>query len=196
MLKSEMNKYIEECKSQNGGKVVLFEEEMNYVRKVGLADDHMVMEQTAERFSDLYMELANKETDEVVQENAQERILEDTVDYLERNIDIYLYVETKAFDIVSVDSMSLEVDSVFGTYEVLCGLKSPKKTEKEIRAFMENQLIGDDTSFHLMFNGNDGVWDVNFPLEKINGFHKEMQIGDALKLAYLFLFSLNEKLSA
>lgn len=191
-----MKKYIEECKSQNAGKVVLFEEEMHYVRKEGLVDDNMVIEQTAKRFSDLYMELANKETDEMVQENAQEMILEESVHYLEKNKDIYLYVESSAFDIVSVDSMSLEVDSVFGTYEILCGLRSPKKAEKEIRAYMEKLLIGDGTPFHLMFNGNDGVWDVNFSLEKINGFQKEMQIGDALKLAYLFLFSLNERLSA
>ena len=47
-----------------------------------------------------------------------------------------------------------------------------------------------------MFNGNDGLWDFNFSLEKISGFRKEMEIGEALKLAYLFLFALNEKLSA
>jgi hypothetical protein len=196
MLKKEMNKYLEERKLQTEEKIVLFEEELNYVKKEGLIDENIVVEHTAERFSDLYMELANKETDEVVTENVQETILKEEVRYLERNIEFYLYVETKAFDIVSVDSMSLEVDSVFDTYEILCGLKCPKKAEKEIRTFLENHLTGDDTYYHLMFNGNDGLWDFNFSLEKISGFRKEMEIGEALKLAYLFLFALNEKLSA
>jgi len=196
MLKKEMNKYLEERKLQTEEKIVLFEEELNYVKKEGLIDENIVVEHTAERFSDLYMELANKETDEVVTENVQETIIKEEVRYLEQNIEFYLYVETKAFDIVSVDSMSLEVDSVFGTYEILCGLKCPKKAEKEIRTFLENHLIGDDTCYHLMFNGNDGLWDFNFSLEKISGFRKEMEIGEALKLAYLFLFALNEKLSA
>lgn len=105
-------------------------------------------------------------------------------------------METKTFEVIAVDSMSIEVDSVFGTYEILCGLKSPKKKDKEIRAFMEEHLVGDETYYHLMFNGNDGVWDVNFSLEKVNGFHKNMEIGEALKLAYIFLFSLQESLSA
>ena len=135
MLKKEMNKYLEERKLQTEEKIVLFEEELNYVKKEGLIDENIVVEHTAERFSDLYMELANKETDEVVTENVQKTILKEEVRYLERNIEFYLYVETKAFDIVSVDSMSLEVDSVFDTYEILCGLKCPKKAERRFERF-------------------------------------------------------------
>lgn len=183
-------------KAQKEGKVVLFEEELNYVRKEELSEVNIVVGNSAERFSDLYMELANKETDEVVKENVDVTFLKEEVQYLEKNIDVYLYVETKAFEVIAVDSMSIEVDSVFGTYEILCGLKSPKKKDKEIRAFMEEHLVGDETYYHLMFNGNDGVWDVNFSLEKVNGFHKNMEIGEALKLAYIFLFSLKESLSA
>ncbi|HEO8419087.1 branched-chain amino acid aminotransferase [Niallia sp. FSL W8-0635] len=194
MLKTEMKNHLE--KAQKEGKVVLFEEELNYVRKEELSEVNIVVGNSAERFSDLYMELANKETDEVVKENVDVTFLKEEVQYLEKNIDVYLYVETKTFEVIAVDSMSIEVDSVFGTYEILCGLKSPKKKDKEIRAFMEEHLVGDETYYHLMFNGNDGVWDVNFSLEKVNGFHKNMEIGEALKLAYIFLFSLQESLSA
>ncbi|MER2058086.1 MAG: branched-chain amino acid aminotransferase [Niallia sp.] len=194
MLKTEMKNHLE--KAQKEGKVVLFEEELNYVRKEDLSEDNIVVGNSAERFSDLYMELANKETDEVVKENIDDTFLKEEVQYLEKNIDVYLYVETKAFEVIAVDSMSIEVDSVFGTYEILCGLKSPKKKDKEIRAFMEEHLVGDETYYHLMFNGNDGVWDVNFSLEKVNGFHKNMEIGEALKLAYIFLFSLQDSLYA
>ncbi|WP_284561528.1 branched-chain amino acid aminotransferase [Bacillus sp. T2.9-1] len=184
-------------KAQKEGKVVLFEEELNYVRKEELlTEDNIVVGTTAERFSDLYMELANKETDEVVQENIDAIFLKEEVQYFEKNIDVYLYVETKAFEVIGVDSLSLEVDSVFKTYEVLCGLKAPKKKEKEIRSFMEEHLSGDETNYQLMFNGNDGIWDVNFSLEKVNSFHKNMEIGEALKLAYAFLFALQGSLTA
>ncbi|WP_312095795.1 branched-chain amino acid aminotransferase [Niallia sp.] len=189
-----MKNYLEN--TQKEGKVVLFEEELNYVRKEELSEESLVVGNTADRFSDLYMELANKETDEVVKENIEDTFLKESVQYLEKNMEFYLYVESKAFEIIGVDSMSLEVDSVFGTYEILCGLKAQKKTEKDIRAFMEEHLVGDATNYHLMFNGNDGVWDVNFSLEKINGFHKEMEIGEALKLSYLFLFALKERLAS
>ncbi|MCM3362227.1 branched-chain amino acid aminotransferase [Niallia sp. HCP3S3_B10] len=195
MLKAEMKNHLE--KAQKEGKVVLFEEELNYVRKEELlTEDNIVVGTTAERFSDLYMELANKETDEVVQENIDAIFLKEEVQYFEKNIDVYLYVETKAFEVIGVDSLSLEVDSVFRTYEVLCGLKAPKKKEKEIRSFMEEHLSGDETNYQLMFNGNDGIWDVNFSLEKVNSFHKNMEIGEALKLAYAFLFALQGSLTA
>ncbi|CAI9394516.1 branched-chain amino acid aminotransferase [Niallia sp. Sow4_A1] len=195
MLKAEMKNHLE--KAQKEGKVVLFEEELNYVRKEELlTEDNIVVGTTAERFSDLYMELANKETDEVVQENIDAIFLKEEVQYFEKNIDVYLYVETKAFEVIGVDSLSLEVDSVFKTYEVLCGLKAPKKKEKEIRSFMEEHLSGDETNYQLMFNGNDGIWDVNFSLEKVNSFHKNMEIGEALKLAYAFLFALQGSLTA
>jgi len=95
---------------------------------------------------------------------------------------------------ISTESFILEVDSVFKSYELLLGLQLQKKFEKDIRSFIEDALEGDNIRYSLMFNGQEGLWEVNLPLEKINGFNKEMTVSEAIKLAYLFLFDLNKSL--
>ena len=193
MLKKQIEKYLKDNKAD--GKLPLFTEESNILVELGLvtADDIHIVE-NIERFPDLYLELANKETDELVIEEVQQTFLKEKINYLENHMEQYLSIESSAFDIISAESFIMEVDSVFETYELLLGLQLPKKAEKNIRLFIEEHLEGDKVRYNLMFNGQDGLWEVNLPLEKIEGFHKDMTIAEAIKLAYLFLFDVSKSL--
>ncbi|WP_449536275.1 hypothetical protein [Ferdinandcohnia sp. Marseille-Q9671] len=45
----------------------------------------------------------------------------------------------------------------------------------------------------MMFNQNDGLWDLNFALNYVNGFIEEMSFEEAYRLIYRFLFTLVER---
>jgi len=196
MLKKQMQTYISE-QAKTAGPIFFFSEEKNYLLSHQLIEEEKIEEtNTPARFASLYLELANKETDESLNADMNAPFLQTKINYLAEKLEEYLYIETDAFSIIGVESLSLEVDSVFRTYEGIFGLKAPKKTEGAIRSFFEKTLEGDDITYNLMFNAQDGLWDVNLPIEAIPGFSAEMSIGDAIKLIYLFLFQLGEELEA
>lgn len=189
-----MHAYLEQ-QAKTDEPLFFFTEEKNYLLEHSFAIDKELQEKnTPERFQNIYLELANKETDETIEENVDSAFLSTEIHYFEKKIEEYLYVESDAFSIVGLESLSLEVDSVFRTYEGIFGLKIPKKAEGAIRSFFEKTLAGDHTTYNLMFNAQDGMWDVNLPIEAIPGFSKQMNIGDLLQLIYLFLFQLGEEL--
>jgi len=194
MLKKQIQTYIGE-QAKTDGPIFFFSEEKNYLLSHQLIEEEKIEEtNTPARFASLYLELANKETDESLNADMNAPFLQTKINYLAEKLEEYLYIETDAFSIIGVESLSLEVDSVFRTYEGIFGLKAPKKTEGAIRSFFEKTLEGDDITYNLMFNAQDGLWDVNLPIEAIPGFSAEMSIGDAIKLIYLFLFQLGEEL--
>jgi len=196
MLKKQIQTYIGE-QAKTDGPIFFFSEEKNYLLSHQLIEEEKIEEtNTPARFAALYLELANKETDESLNADMDASFLQTKINYLAEKLEEYLYIETDAFSIIGVESLSLEVDSVFRTYEGIFGLKAPKKTEGAIRSFFEKTLEGDDITYNLMFNAQDGLWDVNLPIEAIPGFSAEMSIGDAIKLIYLFLFQLGEELEA
>lgn len=177
------------------GKIALYKEEVSFYIEKGIVSQEEIVEVKDEkRFSDLYLELANKETDELIVDEVEASFLNDQIHYLETNLDQYIYVESSAFQMISTESFILEVDSVFKSYELLLGLQLQKKFEKDIRSFIEDALEGDNIRYSLMFNGQEGLWEVNLPLENVKGFNKEMTVSEAIKLAYLFLFDLNKSL--
>jgi len=196
MLKKQIQTYIGE-QAKTDGPIFFFSEEKNYLLSHQLIEEEKIEEtNTPARFASLYLELANKETDESLNADMDASFLQTKINYLAEKLEEYLYIETDAFSIIGVESLSLEVDSVFRTYEGIFGLKAPKKTEGAIRSFFEKTLEGDDITYNLMFNAQDGLWDVNLPIQAIPGFSAEMSIGDAIKLIYLFLFQLGEELEA
>jgi hypothetical protein len=89
-----------------------------------------------------------------------------------------------------VDAVSLEVDDVFGTYDVMLGLKLQKKFEKVLKEQLNANLKGDDAKFDLLFSHDDGLWNLNFALNSVEGFQENISISDALQLIYRFLSEL------
>ncbi|WP_066288070.1 branched-chain amino acid aminotransferase [Bacillus sp. FJAT-29937] len=188
MLKSKFNAFL----LQELPNVELFKEEIDYAKKQQLISEEMIISEKNDDFlfSDAYIERSNKETEELLAEESEE-FLHTPIHYLEKHKQEFIYIETSRLNIVSTDSLCLEVDDVFGTYEVMLGLKLQKKHEKAIKSFLMNELKG-DPKFSLLFSQADGLWDFNFALNGVEGFTEEMTIGEASKLVYLFLFKLLE----
>jgi hypothetical protein len=192
MLKDQIEQYISEQKNNPNGTITIFKEEKEYVEKNQLADDLQLSEKDASvRFTDAYIERCDKETENMIK-NESSSFLSQKLDYLKKQKNEFIYLESNWFDLIGVEAVSVEADDVFGTYDVMLGLKLQKKFEKTLKENLNNQLHGDEAKFDLMFSLEDGLWNLNFPLNYVEGFHEEITIGEAFQLIYRFLFQLVE----
>lgn len=191
MLKKQMESYI--SKNSNGNTIELYTEEKAYATKHQLlSDDITIIEkENTSRFTDAYIEISHKETEELLKEETA-AFLSQPLGYLKTNKNEFLYLESSSFDLIGVEALSLEIDDVFGTYNAMFGLKFQKKMGDALKVYLQKELNGDIGTFSLMFNQGDGLWDVNFALNAVDGFKEEMTLDEAFNLIYHFLFKLNE----
>lgn len=143
-------------------------------------------------FTNIYIERCDKETEELLSEEGQ-AFLQNRLDYLHMNKHEFVYVEANLFHELGIEGLSLEVDDVFGTYNVMLGLKLQKKLEAPLKAYLNSELHSDEIKYGLIFDPNEGLWNVNFTLNYVSGFREEMSFQDTFNLLYSFLFNLVEK---
>ena len=93
---------------------------------------------------DAYIERSNKESEELIGVETVD-FLEQSIEYLKKNIHEFVYMESDWFEIIGVDAICLEVDDLFGTYEALLGLKLQKKYNQTIRDYLQAELKGDES---------------------------------------------------
>ncbi|MGG1689115.1 branched-chain amino acid aminotransferase [Heyndrickxia ginsengihumi] len=193
MMKTQLLQYISNNAIKNNGEekiIHLCKDEKEYAEQHSIISDDIkvILEEASFRFKDAYIERCDKETDDTITE-VELSFLNQPITYLKNHQKEFIYLESDWFDVIKVDSISLEVDDVFGIYDCLLGLKLPKKAESSIKSFLNGTLL-EGAIFSLMFNQQDGLWDFNISLNHITGFREDMSIMDAYTLIYEFLFSL------
>ncbi|WHY64826.1 branched-chain amino acid aminotransferase [Neobacillus sp. SuZ13] len=193
MLKDQIKQYItEQQNSPNGKGITIFKEEKEYVEKNQLVHEIQFLElDESVRFADAYIERCDKETENMLK-NESSSFLNQPLDYLKKHKNEFIYMESNWFDVISVEAVSLEADDVFGTYDVMLGLKLQKKFDKSLKQHLNSFLHGEEAKFDLMFSQEDGLWNLNFALNYVEGFKEELTIGEAFQLIYRFLFQLVE----
>lgn len=188
MLKNQMEKYI----TSEKGTVELHTEEKEYAQRHGLLNGVQAKElEPGDRFGDAYIERGNKETEEFLGEESF-GFLNQPIGYFKERKNEFMYLESRWFDLIGVDAVSLEKDDVFGTYDVMLGLKLQKKYESKIKKYLQENLHGEGSRYDLMFDANEGIWSLNFALNGLDGFQEDLSIQEAYKLIYGFLFRLAE----
>jgi hypothetical protein len=193
MLKDQIVQYItEQQSSPNGKSITIFKEEKDYLEKNQLAENIQFLEEDSTvRFAEAYIERCDKETENMLK-NESSSFLKERLDYLKKHKNEFIYVESNWFELIGVEAVSFEADDVFGTYDVMLGLKLQKKFEKSIKEYLNSHLHGDEAKFDLIFSLDDGLWNLNFALNYVEGFHEDLTVGEALQLIYHFLFMLVE----
>lgn len=188
MLKENVIKMLEEKQTAQDS-IELYKDEIAYINEKELISEISVTETDSyTRFFDAYIERVNKETEEMIAEETPSNFLDKPLSFLKENIEEFAYTESPLFEMIGVEGVTLELDDVFRYYNVLLGLKVQKKWHDVIKTYLSEKISGG--KFELSFNGNDGLWDVNFALDGVQGFHEGMSIGEAYKLIYTFLFNL------
>ncbi len=193
MLKKKVEEYItKQINESSSNTIELFKEEKQLADKELFQfskDVSFTVKPSSQRFTNVYIERLNKETEELIAEEPV-TFLDNNISILRSSIEEFVYIESDWFDILGVDAMTLEVDDVFRSYNVLLGLKQQKKIGPKIKSFLTNELKGEDPKFSALFNGEDGLWDLNFALNHVAGFHEDMTLRESLEIAYCFMFQL------
>lgn len=188
MLRKRLLQYIEEM----NGSVALFPQEKEFAVKHGILEaDKIVTRESGSRFEEAYIERCEKETEELI---AQETFifLDQPITYLKKQKNEFVFLELDWFDVIGVEAVSIEVDDVFGTYDAMLGLKLQKKYRSQIEDYLDNALKG-QSSYDLLFNGEDGLWDLNLTLNDLPDFHEGLSMLATYELIYDFLFHLLQK---
>lgn len=143
-----------------------------------------------EKFQHVYIEICHKETEETVAVE-EHSFLTTPLTYLKANKDWFIFIDWRELSELGVpDGLSIEMDDVFLTYEALFGLKMAKKEEKNIRSFFDERLEGEGIKYSLLFDQTDGVWNVNFTLNRLVGFNEEMTLKETLTVIHSLLVNL------
>ncbi|MEH7014412.1 branched-chain amino acid aminotransferase [Neobacillus niacini] len=140
-------------------------------------------------FTDAYIERCSKETETMIA-NESSSFLNQPITYLKEHKNEFIYVESTLFEEIGVEGVSLEVDDVFGTFDVMLGLKLQKKFEKMLKEQLNNSLHSDEAKFDLMFSHDDGLWDLNFSLNYVEGYTENLSMHVAFQLIHQFLYNL------
>jgi hypothetical protein len=175
-----------------GEKIIeLYTETKEFAEKNNLLEDDikLVEKNINERFNGSYIERGDKETEEFLGEE-NSTFLDQPITYFKNHKNEFMYMEDQSFELVSVDAVSFEVDDVFGTYNVMHGLKLQKKYGEAIKSFFASEMKDENSRVDLMFDANEGLWNVNFALNNVEGFSEDMTIRAAYDSIYHFLFKL------
>lgn len=144
--------------------------------------------------SKVYLERCDKETEETIAVESPD-FLNTPIAYFKTHLNEFLYVESSTFEEIKVDAFSIEVDDVFRTYMALFGLRVQKKHSTAIKNYLEEHLHTDSIkNYSALFSADEGLWEINLPLDFIEGFQEEMTIEQAIELSYGFIQHLLQQL--
>ncbi|MBT2689546.1 branched-chain amino acid aminotransferase [Bacillus sp. ISL-47] len=185
MLKERIEKHLKE----QGNNIYMEEKEFAEKHQLLAEADANDVKNSDNRFADAYIERGDKETEEVLSQETAE-FLNQPIEYFQKNKNEFMYLESNWFDLIGAEAVSFETDDVFGNYEVMLGLKLPKKSESAIKSFINENTSSGSAKYSLMFSQQDGLWDFNFSLNDIEGFKEDLTINEAYQLIYRYLFHL------
>lgn len=184
-----MKKKMTEWADRVEGTIEALPEEMEYLLQNDLkSPEGLTIIDFKTALSQAVVERCDKETEELIADG--HAILDEPVRYLKENSEHFVYLEAECFDRVGVDGVSLEMNDVFQTYGALLGLKLQKKFGPEIKQILAETLTNGEDSYELLFNGEDGLWDLNLTLNDMRGFSEEATLLEAYEMVYQFIFFL------
>lgn len=187
MIKKQMEQYI--ANNIQNNKIELFEIEKDYAEKHHLlADDIQV---TTRDFHFRLIERCNKETEDLIRAETT-NFLDQPVSLVKKHREEFIYVEASALELIRIDAIVLEFDDVFETYTALFGLQLQKKYGPEIKTYLETNLKGNGVKYSVMFSDIDGLWEVNFTLDYLDGFSEDVTLKEVCHMIYQFVFKLVE----
>lgn len=189
MISKQLQQYINQFDRDE--QIALFPIEQEYAKQQNVMDaDSNVIDK---RWTFTLIERCVKETEELKKEETA-AFMEQPISFLSNNMDEFLYVESDHFDMIGVDGIALEVDDLFGTYTALFGLKLQKKWEAVIKSYLDEKL-GEKT-YSALFSPQDGLWEINIPLDRLPTFNPEVSLQTAIDVTYQTVFELETVIEA
>ncbi|SES08374.1 hypothetical protein [Psychrobacillus sp. OK032] len=133
----------------------------------------------------------DKETEELVSKDSSE-FLNTPLSHFKEKKNEYVYLESDDLEAIKVDGLVLEYDEVFDVYTAMFGLAIQKKFASKIEAYLKEHYNDEKMNYSLMFSGDEGLWEINLPLDYIHQFSENFTIGEAYQFLQTFISSLVE----
>ena len=91
-----------------------------------------------------------------------------------------------------MDGLVFEYDEVFEVYSAMFGLSIQKKFGPAIKTYLNEHYNEEKMNYSIMFSGDEGLWEINLPLDYVKGFNVELTIEEAFQFLQTFIASLVE----
>lgn len=135
------------------------------------------------------LERCHKETEQTLAIEPAS-FLQQPISYLKEKQEEFLFMEANEFAPMKIDAVVLEFDETFKVYTALFGLQLQKKYSEQLKVYLRDHLKGMLGSSSAMFNGAEGLWEVNIALDAIEGFTGEETIEQSVQLLVQFMEQL------
>ena len=135
------------------------------------------------------VERCHKETEETLAVE-QAAFLQQPITYFKKEIEQFLYIGANEFETVKMDAVVIEFDEMFKVHTALFGLAIQKKYSQALKTYLRDNLKGMLGSSSAMFNGDEGLWEVNIAFEAMEGFTGEETIEQAIEKLIAFVSTM------
>ena len=135
------------------------------------------------------VERCHKETEETLAVE-QAAFLQQPITYFKKEIEQFLYIGANEFETVKMDAVVIEFDEMFKVHTALFGLAIQKKYSQALKTYLRDNLKGMLGSSSAMFNGDEGLWEVNVAFEAMEGFTGEETIEQAIEKLIAFVSTM------
>ena len=142
----------------------------------------------------LVVERCHKETEQTLAVESA-TFLQQSISHLKEKQEEFLYVEAEEFTAAKMDAVVLEFDETFKVYTALFGLRLQKKYSEVLKVYLRDHLKGMLGSSSAMFNGAEGIWEVNIALDAIEGFTGNETIEQSIQLVVQFMEKLLQEVA-
>lgn len=131
----------------------------------------------------------NKETEELISKDSMD-FLKTPLSHFKEKKNEYAYLQSEGFEAMKVDGLVLEFDEVFEVYTAMFGLAVQKKFAVKIQGYLNEHFQSEKMNYSLMFSGNEGLWEINLPLDYIDQFNDSFSIEETFQFLNTFISSL------
>ena len=135
------------------------------------------------------IERCHKETEETLAVE-QVAFLQQPISYFKKEIEQFLYVDASEFEAVKMDAVVIEFDEMFKVHTALFGLAIQKKHSQALKVYLRDHLKGMLGSSSAMFNGDEGLWEVNIAFEAMDSFTGDETIEQAIEKLVAFVSTM------
>ncbi|MDI2589065.1 branched-chain amino acid aminotransferase [Psychrobacillus sp. NEAU-3TGS] len=135
----------------------------------------------------------DKETEELVSKDSME-FLSTPLSHFKEKKNEYAYLQSENLNALKVDGLVLEYDEVFEVYTAMFGLAVQKKLASKIGTYLDEHYNKEKMNYSMMFSGDEGLWEINLPLNYIDQFSENFTIEEAYQFLQSFISSLVEAL--
>ena len=132
------------------------------------------------------LERCNKETEALIA-TEEAGFLQQPISYFKKEVEQFLYVAADEFAAVKMDAVVVEFDEMFKVHTALFGLSIQKKYSQALKTYLRDNLKGMLGSSSAMFNGDEGLWEVNIAFEAMATFNGDETIEQAIQQLVAFV---------